>query len=110
MPSPKPLAFRAPARADVEAAVDWYTREGGEEVAARFVADLEAAYARIGSSPGAGSPHWGDVLRLPGLRHRPLKRFPYLVFFIERAERIEIVRMLHGSRDIPATLAGPEAE
>jgi hypothetical protein len=39
---------------------------------------------------------------LPGLRSWPLRRFPYLIFFIEREEHIDVWRMLHDQRDIPA--------
>jgi toxin ParE1/3/4 len=36
-----------------------------------------------------------------------LKRFPYLVFYSERSDAIEVWRVLHGRRDIPAWLAEP---
>lgn len=77
-------------------------------MATRFVADLEAAYAHIAAHPGTGSLRWGHALDLPGLRYWGLKRFPYLVFFIERPEHVEVVHVLHGSRDIPASLAEPD--
>lgn len=101
----KPLVIRAPARVDVEAAVTWYVEDAGEAVATRFVAELEQVCARVARHPAMGSPRWGHALNLPGLRHWPLKRFPYLVFFVELDERIEIVRVLHGARDVPASLA-----
>jgi len=41
---------------------------------------------------------------LPGLRFWPLQRYPYLVFYIELADHIDIWRVLHSQRDIPAWL------
>ena len=103
----KPLVLRAQARVDVEAAVTWYVDDAGEAGATRFVAELEQAYARVARQPAMGSPRWGHALSLPALRHWPLKRLPYLVFFVEFDERVEIVRVLHGARDIPGSLAEP---
>ena len=39
------------------------------------------------------------------MRVKPLGRYPYLVFFIERNDRIDVRRVLHGQRDIPPWLA-----
>jgi hypothetical protein len=39
------------------------------------------------------------------MRVKPLSRYPYLVFFIECHDRIDVWRVLHGQRDIPAWLA-----
>ncbi|MFA7503450.1 MAG: type II toxin-antitoxin system RelE/ParE family toxin [Burkholderiaceae bacterium] len=110
MPEPKPLVFRAPARADVEAALGWFLEEAGEQIATRFTNELEAAYTHITSNPNTGSPRWGHTLDIPGLRHWPLKHFPYLVFFIQQHDRIEIVHILHSARAIPSTLGEPEAD
>jgi len=44
-------------------------------------------------------------LNLPGLRFWRCKRFPYLVFYVETDDQINIWRVLHGSRDIPAWLS-----
>jgi toxin ParE1/3/4 len=39
---------------------------------------------------------------LPGLRFWPLKRYPYFVFYLERETHIDVWRVLHAERDIPA--------
>ena len=43
-------------------------------------------------------------LDLPGLRFRMLKRYPYIVFYVERDDHIDVWRVLHGQRDIPSWL------
>jgi plasmid stabilization system protein ParE len=34
----------------------------------------------------------------------PIRRFPHLVFYFERPDWVDVVRVLHGSRDIPSAL------
>jgi toxin ParE1/3/4 len=43
------------------------------------------------------------------LRNWAVKGFPYLVFYIERDDHIEVWRVLHGRRDIPSRMREPEA-
>lgn len=102
------LVVRATARADVESAADWYTDEGGSALGLRFLAELDATYQRIAGQPGIGSPRWGEALSLPDLRVWPLTRFPYQVFYLQRAQHIEIWRVLHGARDVPGALTQPK--
>jgi hypothetical protein len=45
---------------------------------------------------------------LPGLRHRRLARFPWLVFYVERDDHIDIWRVLDARRDIPTWLDDPD--
>jgi toxin ParE1/3/4 len=43
-------------------------------------------------------------LNLPGLRFWSLTRYPYLVFSMELDAHVDVWRVLHGQRDIPAWL------
>jgi toxin ParE1/3/4 len=58
----------------------------------------------IGERPRTGSPRFSNEFELPGLRSRRLGRFPYLVFYVEEADRIDVWRILHAQRDIAASL------
>lgn len=106
----KPVIPRAQAQRDVEEALEHYLVEGGARSALGFIDALERAYARIGSHPATGSPRYAHELNLPGLRFRPLMRYPQLVFYVERADHIDVWRVLHGQRDIPAWLGEPEPD
>jgi len=96
----RPVIRRELADRDADAAIRHYRAEAGVNVAIDFVAALNAAYASIASQPSLGSPRYGEELGLPGLRHWPLKRFPHLVFYVERPDHIEVWRILHGHRDV----------
>lgn len=102
--STKPLVPHELAERDVQEALDWYLLEAGAQVALGFIDALEQAYAHIALHPATGSPRYAHELGLPGLRSWPLTRYPYIVFYVEREECIDIWRVLHGHRDIPAWL------
>ena len=106
--SAKPIVPREQARRDIEEAVDYYAREAGEQIALAFIDTVENAYRAISNHPAAGSLRYAYELNLPGLRSRPLKRYPYLVFYVEREDQIDIWRVLHAQRDIPVWMHDPE--
>jgi len=104
----KPVVPRELANRDIDEAIAWYLGEGAEQVALGFIDALEQAYANIGRNPTSGSPRYAHELNLPGLRFWPLIRYPHLVFYVERPEHIDVWRVLHGQRDIPAWMQEPE--
>jgi toxin ParE1/3/4 len=105
---PKPVLPRNRADRDVDDAIDYYLREGSEKAALGFIEALRQTYLQIGRHPQLGSPRYAHELDLPGLRHRALKRYPYLVFYVERENHIDVWRVLHGRRDIPAWMQAEE--
>jgi toxin ParE1/3/4 len=106
---PKVVFSREQANRDVEDAISHYLSEDAEHAALGFVDALEQAYAHIGRHPSTGSPRYAHELNLPGLRSWPLTRYPYLVFYMEHADRIDVWRVLHGQRDIPAWMQAPDS-
>ena len=103
----KPVIGRDLAGRDVDAAIVFYLSEGSEQAALAFIVALEAAYDHISRYPAAGSPRYAHEVDLPGLRCWPLKRYPHLVFYVEREDHIDVWRVLHGQRDVPAWLQEP---
>lgn len=101
--SDKPVVLRERAHIDIEEALAHHLAEAGQRVVLGFVAALGRAFARLSRHPAAGSPRYAHELDLPGLGVWPLKRYPYLVFYVERHDHIDVWR-LHGERDIPAWL------
>lgn len=105
--SGKPVVPRERALRDLEEAVDFYVREAGPAVALDLIGMVESAYRTIAGRPAIGSPRYAYELELPGLRTQRVKRFPYLVFYFEHDDRIDVWRLLHAHRDIPALMHGP---
>lgn len=106
--SVKPVIPRALASRDVDQAIDHYLDESGERVGLGFIDALEKAYRHIARHPASGSPRYAQELDLPGLRAWPLKRCPYLVFYVGRDDHIDVWRVLHSQRDLPAWMGEPE--
>ena len=105
----KPVIPRELANRDVDEAIAYYLDEGADQAALSFIEALERAYTHIGRHPASGSPRYAHELNLPGLRFWPLTRFPHLVFYIEHADHVDVWRVLHGQRDIPAWMHVPDA-
>ncbi|WP_083338430.1 type II toxin-antitoxin system RelE/ParE family toxin [Ensifer sp. LCM 4579] len=104
----KTIVPRELARSDVEASVDYYAHEAGSDVALGFIDALQAAYDLIASHPEAGSLRYAYELGLPDLRSVPLKRYPYLIFFHNRPNHVDVWRVLHAKRDIPQWMQEPD--
>lgn len=100
----KQVVLRARAKRDIADAVHYLRREAGEDVADGLIEALERAFDHLVVQPKSGSPRYGHELDLPGLRCWPAGRFPYLIFYVEAPDRLEIWRVLHTSRDIPGWL------
>lgn len=90
---------------DVDEIADYYTDVSGKALAHRFANALAASYRRIASHPGIGSLRYEIALGLDGLRVWQLRGFPYLVFYVERTDEIEVWRVLHAERDLMTELA-----
>jgi len=98
----KPVIPRTLAKQDAEEAVSYYLNEEAEQAALGFIDALEQAYAHIARHPATGSPRYAHELDLPGLRCWSLKRYPHIVFYVERDDHIDVWRVLHSMRDTPA--------
>ena len=98
------LVRRPAAQRDLAEAVAYLVTEGGSAFGHRFLDELEAAFGRLCSFPHLGKL-WPTTKReLTGLRRWPLAHFPYSVFYLPTETTIEIVRVLHNSRDLPPLL------
>ena len=69
------------------------------ERAASFIAEIEARMMEAANRPGS-FPARRDLH--DGLRAAPHGR--YLIFFLEMTDEVQIVRVLHGARDLARIL------
>jgi toxin ParE1/3/4 len=103
----RPIVPREQALRDVDEAIAHDIDQQVEWAALGFIDAPERAYARIGRQPATGPPRYAHELNAPGLRSWALARCPYLVFCVERADHVDVWRVLHAQRDIPAWMQGP---
>jgi toxin ParE1/3/4 len=105
----KPVVPREQARRDVDEIVGHYIGEGALQAAFGFIDALERGYSHIGRHPGTGSPRYAHELNIPGLGCSGLARYPHWVFYVERDDHVDVLRVLHGQRDIPAWMRDPDS-
>lgn len=105
----KSVIPRALAERDINEALNFYLAEANGKVALGFIDALERAYRLIGERPDAGSNRYAHELDLPGLRGWPLRGYPYVVFYVAREDHIDVWRVLHATRHIPAWMAGDQS-
>jgi toxin ParE1/3/4 len=105
----KPVQFRELTTFDLESASGYYVAEADVATAIRFVDAVEAVAKRIGRNPRLGSLRFAYELSVPDLRVVSVGKFPYLSFYLERETSVDVWRLLHTSRDIPASLQEPDA-
>jgi toxin ParE1/3/4 len=98
------IVRRGRAERDIDEAAEHYFAEGGVALELRFIDALEAAMRHVAAHGSTGSPRYASELNLPGLRFWPVKRFPYLIFYVEHHDCIDVLRVLHGAMNIPAWL------
>ena len=91
----KQLIFLPVARQELLDIWDYSFGNWGQGQADRYLADLDAMFARIANGSAPSRP--ADELR-PDLRKVPVGR--HVMFFREVAEVIEVVRVLHERMDV----------
>jgi len=85
------------ARRDLRRIWCWLRDEAGVERADALIASLQAVAHHL-----ADYPQLGRTKNDFGPGVRVLSRRPYLLFYREKDERIEVLRIIDGRRDVPA--------
>jgi len=101
----KPARLRPAAQQDLVELSLWYADQGGAALAARLFDAARAALKPIQRLPGLGSPAFAESLGMPGLRHWGAGGFPVCWFYLERADHLDVLRLLGERQDIAAILA-----
>jgi toxin ParE1/3/4 len=103
---PRQVSLRQRAIHDADTAFDYLRAQAPPGTAENFVDDLERAFGLLVRHPLTGSLRFAFESDIPNLRTWSLERFPYLIFYVVSEDRIDVWRILHTSRDVPASLAG----
>jgi len=82
-----------------------YVQKDNPQAAIRFLESAEATFDSLAGMPGMGSPYMVRRSKFQDLRCFPVRGFRnYLIFYDRSDTAIEIVRVLHGARNLPAIL------
>jgi toxin ParE1/3/4 len=100
---------RPRARLDALEQFVYFGEQAGVDVAERYLDALDKTCALLAQQPQVGRAYDSGISRLTGLRRFRVKGFEhYVIFYLARKGGIDVVRVLHGSRDIDSILAEEE--
>lgn len=101
------FTFRPRARLDLLEQFLYLAEQATAAVAERYFTAVDATCALLAKQPLSGTLYDSGVARLEGMRRAQVSGFmAYLIFYMPRARGIEVVRILHGARDIERLFTG----
>ena len=93
------------ADADLDHQADYLAREASLDTALRFYDAARTTFEKMAQTPNIGQKRESPNPRLEGLRVWRIEGFErHLIFYRPGDDGIEIVRILHGARDIDSVL------
>jgi plasmid stabilization system protein ParE len=93
-----PVVFRPIAKEEMNESIEWYeTQRTG--LGSEFASEVETFLARM-----ARSPEQFGRIRGP-IRRAVLRRFPFIIHFLDEPNRIVVLAVFHGKRN-PKRLEG----
>ena len=94
------------ARRDLVDIFYYFVSKGTISTARRFRIQAEATVERLANMPGTGTRYKPEGPLFADVRFSPVSRFrSYVIFYRAIPGGIEVLRVLHGVRDINALLA-----
>ena len=92
---------RETAKRDLIEQFVWYAENASIEVAERFLKATDATLDRLAKAPEIGIPVLAERDELHGLRRYPVRGFEkMLLFYFPLSNGVDLVRVVHGSRDL----------
>lgn len=99
------LTIRPLALQDISEIAEYLYVQSGSELADRFVSAIEGDLHRLCQLPDIGSPCHFQRTEVQNLRRWAVNGFErWLVFYLPKNTAIEIIRVLHGARNISEIL------
>lgn len=99
------VRVRASAREDLGRITADLVDRAGVDVALRFQEAWDEVVELLARSPAAGRSHAARRVEGVALRRRTIPTFDNYVVFYVFEETVDVVRVLHGARDLPRVLA-----
>jgi toxin ParE1/3/4 len=99
------IVVRPAADRDIDEQFVYLALEAGEQLALRFLESTQTCFERLLEMPELGAIRTFENPELEGLRMFPVAHFEaHLVFYRPTSRGIEVVRVLHGARDLKRLL------
>jgi toxin ParE1/3/4 len=99
------VRFRPRAWEDIQESAEFLANEGSSKIAERFLDSIDEITHRLTGLPQMGTPCRFSNPQLRNLRRIPVSGFgKWMVFYQESKDGVEVIRVLHGARDIASIL------
>lgn len=98
------FALTPSAVCDLDEILEYILEHGGPEPALHVHRRLHDGFRKIGSQPGIG--HSRDDLADESLRIWPV--FSYLIIYRPETRPVQVVRVIHGARNVPMVIEESE--
>ena len=100
---------RPRARLDLLEQFVYFAEHAGAQLGERYIAAVEKTCLQLAKRPYSGPRYDARVSRLDGLRRFPVSGFSqYVIFYIPCTSVIDVIRVLHGARDIDQLFSDEE--
>lgn len=104
----KPIRISPKADHDIDECYAWI-RKDHPAAAHRFLDAVELTCRDVSRMPSIGSRRYAEISLMRDIRMIAVTGFKnYLLFYLELETSIDIIRVLHGARDIPEALQSEE--
>ena len=104
-----PVTERPRARLDLLEQFVYFGEQASLELAERYFAAVDETCRQLVKNPKMGTLYDSGIARLEGMRRFPVNGFEkYLVFYLPQQHGIDVIRILHGARDIDSLFAEQE--
>jgi toxin ParE1/3/4 len=99
------VRFRPLAWKDIQESAEYLANEGSGKIAERFLDAIDDLTHRLTGLPQMGAPCRFNNPLLRDVRRLPVTGFrKWMVFYQASNDGIEVIRVLHGARDIASIL------
>lgn len=99
------LNVRNKATQDLRQAANYILVNGDSDSASRFLESIETTFKQLATTPGMGKKMRSLSPRLGEIRQWRVKDFnDYLIFYRIQEQEVDIIRLLHGARDLENVL------
>jgi toxin ParE1/3/4 len=93
---------REAAKRDLIAHCVWYAETASVAVADRFLSAADSTLSLLATQPESGSPFFVSKIELQGMRRVPVSNGfeKILLFYFPLQDGVDLVRVVHGSREL----------
>ena len=96
-----PIVLTDAAESDILEQADWYESQAGPQLAKGWELAVVSALIRLQTNPYSGALCTFQQSENRGMRRLRIVGFPkHLIFYQVEAEKLLIIRVLHGARDL----------